>query len=66
MNIMATVAVALLLQALQSAPKASIEGTVVRTGANDPLARVEITALPADGSRELPAVTTDVQGHFLI
>ena len=66
MNTLATVGVALLLQASQGAPKASIEGTVVRAGANDPIARVEITALPEDGSRELPAVTTDAQGHFLI
>src|ERR1700733_14563616 len=66
MNIAATVAVTLFLQGMPGPPKASIEGTVVRAGANDPIARVEIIARPADGSRELPAVTTDAQGHFLI
>jgi Carboxypeptidase regulatory-like domain len=65
MCITATIAFALLLQAPASA-KASIEGRVVRAGTNDPIARVEVIARREDGSRTLPPVTTDAQGHFVI
>src|SRR5207249_1791286 len=65
MYITATIALALLLQAPAPA-KARIEGRVVRAGTNDPIARVEVIARPDDGSRALPPVTTDAQGHFAI
>jgi len=65
MYITATIALALLLQAPAPA-KASIEGRVVRAGTNDPIARVEVIARRDDGSRALPPVTTDAQGHFVI
>ncbi len=65
MYITATIALALLLQAPASA-KASIEGRAVRAGTSDPIARVEVIARPADGSRASQPVATDAQGHFAI
>jgi len=60
----------------QQAPKASIEGFVVRAGTNEPIrsARITITRTATQGdapiqlnpSNTIPPATTDAQGHFLI
>ena len=58
-------------------PKASIEGFAVRAGTNEPIARARITVnrtaaagaapLPPNSpSPNIPTVTTDNRGHFLI
>lgn len=63
-------------QLTQSA-KASIEGFVVRVGTNEPIARTRITIVRTGGPggapiqqsgppQNIPAVTTDSQGHFFL
>ncbi|PYS16388.1 MAG: hypothetical protein DMG15_02365 [Acidobacteria bacterium] len=66
MYVLPAIALAFVLQAPASRAKGSIEGTVVRAGTNDPIPRVQITALPFDPSHAPPTVVTDAQGHFLI
>lgn len=82
MTLLATAALFVLLQApaqtqqAQQAPKASIEGFVVRAGTNEPIARARITVtrIPAGGVPQpvtvaqpnIPVVTTDAQGRFLV
>jgi hypothetical protein len=57
--------------------KANIEGFVVRAGTNEPVSRARITATriagpggapiqPSGPPQNIPAVTTDSQGHFTI
>src|SRR5437762_7950695 len=65
MYVLPVIALAFVLQA-PAAPKASIEGTVVRAGTNDPIPRVQVTAVPSEPSHAPPPVTTDAQGHFSI
>src|SRR6185369_10678062 len=58
--------IAMLLQAAPQIPASSIDGFVVRAGTNEPIARSRITVRRSGEGKEIPSVTTDSQGHFIL
>src|SRR5262245_10195161 len=58
--------IALLLQTAPQIPAASIEGFVVRAGTNEPIASSRITIRRNGEGQEIPPVTTDSQGRFIV
>src|SRR5262245_9348803 len=58
--------IALLLQTTPKVPAPSIEGFVDRAGTNETLARSRITVRRPGEGQEIPPVTTDSQGRFIL